>query len=158
MILFGVIGDGQCGPETYRIAEEVGEEIARRGIGLVCGSLTGVMEAACRGAKAAGGLTVGIVPGDDPASANRFVEIPIATGMGEARNIIVIKSSRAVIAVEGRYGTLSEIAFALKLERPLVGIRTWELSRRGQRDNGIVYVDTAREAVEKAVVLAGLKQ
>ena len=154
MIFIGVIGDATCEPEVAALAEEVGRELGRRGVGLVCGGLGGVMEAACRGASGEGGLTVGILPGDDPSQANRYVQVPVVTGMGEARNIIVVKTSRALIAVEGRYGTLSEIAVALKIGRPVVGLRTWQLWRHGQPDSGIHYADSPLTAVEKALALA----
>lgn len=113
------------------------------------------MEGACRGAKEAGGLTVGIIPGDDRREANPYVDIPIVTGMGEARNALVVKSSQAIIAVEGRYGTLSEIAFALKLGIPVVGLNTWRLSRRGEEDSGIVNAASVEQAVTLAIELAG---
>lgn len=154
MRFIGVIGGGQCSPEAARIAEEVGRGIAERGAVLVCGGLGGVMEAACRGAQAAGGLTVGILPGNDPAEANPYVRIPIVTGMGEMRNVIIIKSVQAVIAIEGEYGTLSEIGHALKRGLPVIGIHTWELSRDGRRDGAIRTARSAREAVEMAIAAA----
>jgi hypothetical protein len=121
---------------------------------LVCGGLGGVMEAACKGAKAAGGLTVGILPGSSRQDANPYVDIPIVTDMGEARNVLVVQSAQAVIAVSGEYGTLSEIAHALKLGIPVVGLQTWELTKDGVEDQAIVRAETPHEAVERAVVLA----
>ncbi len=123
----GVIGGSECSQAIRKVAEAVGRGIAQRGDIVVCGGLTGVMEAVCRGAKTAHGLTVGILPGDDKTSANRYVDIPIVTGIGYARNIIVVKSSNGIIAIGGKYGTLSEIAFASSLGVPLVGISTWEV-------------------------------
>lgn len=150
----GVVGDGVCPPETAAVAETVGRLLAGRGCVVVCGGLGGVMEAACRGAKAAGGMTIGILPGDDYRAANPFVDIPIVTGLGEARNVLVVKSSRAVIAVGGRYGTLSEIALALKLGIPVIGLNTWELRREGAGDLGIVPAASPSDAVALAIELA----
>ncbi|OGL63804.1 MAG: TIGR00725 family protein, partial [Candidatus Tectomicrobia bacterium RIFCSPLOWO2_12_FULL_69_37] len=108
--LIAVIGDSVPSAETAALAEEVGRRIAERGAVLVCGGLGGVMEAAARGAKSAGGLTLGILPGYDPASANPYIDLPICTGMGHARNVIIAATAGALIALEGAYGTLSEIA------------------------------------------------
>lgn len=165
-ILIAVIGGSQCTPEEARTAEEVGGELARRGVALVCGGLTGVMEAAARGAAAEGGKTVGILPGNSPAEANPHIQIPIVTGMGYARNVIVVKSARAVIAVGGSFGTLSEIAHALQYGIPVVGIGTWEIRRpsagsgrhNGQEIEGIIPARTAREAVEKALAAIQTRQ
>ena len=123
----GVIGPHNATSAQATLAEQVGAELARRGAILVCGGLTGVMEAAARGAKSAGGLTIGILPGDDPGDANAFIDLPIATGMGEARNVILVHTCKAFIAVGGAYGTLSEIALALRAGKPVIGIGTWEL-------------------------------
>jgi len=147
--ILGVIGGGTCSPEIARIAEEVGERIAEKGGVLICGGLFGVMEAACRGAKSKGGTTIGILPGQDKSEANSFVDIPITTGMGEARNIIIVRSAAAVIAIGGEHGTLSEIAFCLKFKVPLVGIKTWDF------DPAIVHVDTPGKAVDKAFEMIG---
>lgn len=108
-------------------AEQVGRELAARGAVLVCGGLGGVMEAACRGAKDAEGTTIGILPGSDRSAANRFVDVAIATGLGEARNALVVRAADAVIAIGGGYGTLSEIALALKAGKHVVGLGTWEI-------------------------------
>ena len=126
----GVIGGAECTPEIYEIAREVGGEIAKNGFSLVCGGLTGVMEAACRGAKEVGGITIGILPTSDKRDANPYVDVVIPTGLGHARNVLVVHTSDAVIAVDGETGTLSEIAIALKVGKPIVGIRTWELEGR----------------------------
>ncbi len=136
----GVIGAGECCAEIEVIAEEVGEGIARLGAVLLCGGMGGVMLAACRGAKAAGGLTVGILPGNERSQANPYVDIPIATGMGEARNLIIIRSADALVAVGGSYGTLSEIGFALKMGKKVIGIKTWEIP-------GVVRVEDVTEAL-----------
>lgn len=153
-VFVGVVGDGQCSPETAETARLVGALLAQRGCAVVCGGLGGVMEAACRGAAEHGGLTVGVLPGDSRLAANPYVRVPVVTGMGEARNVLVVKTSQAIIAVEGRYGTLSEIALALKLGIPVVGISTWDLHRRGQRDEGIRSAGSPAEAVEMALALA----
>ena len=152
--LIAVIGGGNCTPDDALLAEEVGKELARRKAVLVCGGLGGVMEAACRGAVNASGLTVGILPGDDPTLANPYVRIPVATGLGQARNLAVVKSSHAVIAINGEYGTLSEIAFALSNKIPVIGLRTWQLSRNGEQDRSIIQAENALDAVEKAISLA----
>jgi uncharacterized protein (TIGR00725 family) len=112
------------------------------------------MEAVCRGAKSKGGFTVGILPGQDSSTANPWVDVPIVTGIGEARNAMVVKSAQAVIAVGGSYGTLSEIAYALKSGIPVIGLNTWSLSRNGREDDSIVRVQSAVEAVNKAILLA----
>jgi uncharacterized protein (TIGR00725 family) len=125
-----VVGSGTCSPQEAVIAEEVGALLARAQAVVVCGGLSGVMEAACRGARREGGLTVGILPGSDRAAANPHVAVAIASGLGELRNGLVVRASDAVIAVGGEFGTLSEIGFALKLGKPVVGLGTWELSRR----------------------------
>ncbi len=113
-----------------------------------------MMEAACRGAKSAGGTTIGILPGDDPNKANQWVDIPICTGMGYARNAIVVKSGRAAIAIGGAYGTLSEIGHALGDGIPVIGLKTWELSQDGQDDHSIITASDPADAVEKAISAA----
>ena len=153
-LIIAVIGGGQCSAQEAALAETVGRELAKRGAILVCGGLGGVMEAACRGAAIESGVTVGILPSDDPATSNRYVQIAVATGVGYARNIGVVKSAQAVIAIDGDYGTLSEISYALKSDIPVIGLNTWSLSRNGQEDNAIIKAEDGVEAVEKAVSLA----
>lgn len=121
-----VIGSAEASVEEEALAEEVGRLLAERGAVLLCGGKGGVMEAACRGAAGAGGLTVGILPGADRQSANRYVRLPIATGLGEARNAVLMTAAAAVIAIGGGYGTLSEIGLALKQGRRVVGLKTWQ--------------------------------
>jgi len=150
LIFIGVIGGSETPPQTTVIAEEVGREIARRGATLVCGGMGGVMEAACKGAVAEGGLTIGILPGDNRNTANPYVKIPIVTGIGYARNVAVVRTSQAVIAIDGSYGTLTEIGYALQAGIPVIGLDTWALSINGQADNNIIIADSARDAVEKA--------
>ncbi|MFB0545660.1 MAG: TIGR00725 family protein [Anaerolineae bacterium] len=154
-MIIAVIGAGRCSKEIARRAQEVGRELAKRRATLVCGGLGGVMEAACRGAKEEGGLTIGILPGLSHHEANPYVDIPIVTGLGEARNVIVVRTAQAVIAVGGEYGTLSEIAYALKMGRPVVGLNTWQLAKDGQPREDIVEVSTPVEAVQRALALAG---
>lgn len=146
-----VIGGSDCTPEEARLAEEVGRELARKDAILVCGGLGGVMEAACKGASAGGGLTIGILPGGSRQTANPYVQIPVVTNLGEARNVIVVKSSEAVIAIGGGYGTLSEIGHALRNGIPVVGLNTWSLSRKGQPDESIVLAKNPVDAVNKAL-------
>jgi len=140
----GVIGDAVCSEKVMDLAEEVGKEIAKRKGILICGGLTGVMEGAARGAKKEGGLTIGIIPSESAADANPFIDIPIVTGLRDARNIIVVRSSEAIIAIHGKYGTLSEIAFALKFKVPVIGLHTWDISQE------IIIASNAVDAVEKA--------
>lgn len=115
------------------------------------------MEAACKGAKSVGGTTIGILPGNDPEAANRWVDFPICTGIGYARNAIVVKSGRAVIAVGGAFGTLSEIGHAVAEDIPVIGLNTWELSRGGAVDRSIVIANDPVDAVDKAVQAAELR-
>ncbi len=140
----GVIGDAVCSEKVMNLAEEVGREIAKRKGVLICGGLTGVMEGAARGAKKEGGLTIGIIPSESADDANPFIDIPIVTGLRDARNIIVVRSSEAIIAIHGKYGTLSEIAFALKFNVPVIGLHTWDISQ------DIIIASNAVDAVEKA--------
>jgi uncharacterized protein (TIGR00725 family) len=149
-----VIGAGEPPIEAIPLAEEVGRELARRGVVLITGGLAGIMEAACRGAKEAGGLTVGILPGSDPSDANPYVDIPICTGIGYARNIVVVRSGRAAIAIAGAYGTLSEIAHALGDGIPVIGLNTWSIARNGKEDDSIILANSPVDAVDKAIEAA----
>ncbi|HHJ53049.1 MAG TPA: TIGR00725 family protein [Caldithrix abyssi] len=126
--LIAVIGGREVDADSEQLAFEVGEEIARRGFGLVCGGMGGVMEAASRGCKQAGGLTVALIPQDDPAFANPYSDIVIPTGLGIARNLLIIRAAQGVVAIDGKYGTLSEIAYALQLGKPIAGINTWQVA------------------------------
>jgi uncharacterized protein (TIGR00725 family) len=149
-----VIGGGDAPPAHRRLAEAVGRAIAGAGAVLVCGGLGGVMEAACRGARGAGGRTLGILPGRDRGEANRYVEVAVPTGLGEARNVLVVRAADAVVAVGGEYGTLSEIALALQAGIPVVGIDTWELARAGAPVDGVTRADDPERAVHLALSLA----
>ena len=148
-----VIGGNQPSPQEAKLAEEVGRELAMRGAILVCGGLGGVMEAACKGAQSEGGVTIGILPGESRQAANPYVQIPVVTGIGHARNLAVVKSARAVIAIGGSYGTLSEIGHALRSGIPVIGLNTWSLSRNGRQDNSIILAQNPTEAVNKALNL-----
>ncbi len=145
-----VIGGAQCSPEEEKIAYEVGRAVARSGAYLICGGLGGVMEAACRGARDEGGMTIGILPGPFRSDANPFVDIVIATDMGQARNAIIVRTADAVIAVGGEYGTLSEIGMALKMGKSVVAIDSWRIERRGKIDERVVVAKDAEDAVRIA--------
>ncbi len=135
-----VVGPGDAEPPD---AEEVGRALARAGAVLVCGGLGGAMEAACRGAKAEGGTTLGILPGTDRSAANPYVDVAVPTGLGEARNALVVRAADSLIAIAGGYGTLSEIALALRAGKPVIGLGTWEIE-------GVVPASSAAEAVSLA--------
>ena len=140
-ILIGVIGGSVCTDEEYQLAEEVGQRIARSGGVLVCGGMSGVMEAACKGAVKAGGVTVGILPGDNTGDANPYVKVPVATGMGIGRNIIIVRTAAALISIDGKFGTLSEISYALQLNKKVISLRPW------MEVPGMMIVKTPEEAV-----------
>jgi uncharacterized protein (TIGR00725 family) len=140
-----VIGGGRCGAAEFSLAEEVGRLVAETGATLVCGGLGGVMEGAAKGAKQAGGTTIGILPGHDRRTANRYLDHVITTGMGEARNLAVVSSGDAVIAVAGGYGTLSEIGLAAKIGRPVIILGGWRVVS-DEHGEGIWYASSAAEA------------
>jgi hypothetical protein len=156
-MIVAVIGGSDASSEALDKAEAAGREIARHGATLVCGGLGGVMEAACRGCRDAGGTTIGILPGTDASEANPYVDVPVVTGMGQARNLVIVRTADAVIAIGGGFGTLSEMAFALRLGKPLVGIDTWSMQIDG-RPVAIERFDDATAAVERAIALASGKQ
>jgi uncharacterized protein (TIGR00725 family) len=136
-----VAGPGEAGPEVVAAAESVGRELGARGAVVVCGGLGGAMEAVCRGAKGAGGTTVGLLPGLDRGEANPYVDVAVPTGLGEARNALVVRAADALVAIGGGYGTLSEIGLALRAGKRVVGLATWEIE-------GIEPVSSPEEAVE----------
>ena len=142
--IIAVIGGKECDKSLYQQAMEVGKLIANNGAILVCGGRTGIMEAACRGAAEAGGITVGILPGDDIRDANEWVTVPIATGIGLARNAVIIQSASAAIAIGGNYGTLSEIAYCKQFGVPVYGIQSWDIK-------GLPSVESPEEAVRLAL-------
>lgn len=146
-----VVGAGTASAEEWQTAETVGRLLAEDGAILVCGGLGGVMEAASKGAKSAGGQTVGLLPGSDRSTANEFVDIAIPTGLGEMRNGLVVRSADALIAVGGEFGTLSEIALALKAGKRVVGLRTWGLAKAGGPVSAVVEASSPEEAVGLAL-------
>jgi len=141
-MIVAVIGGNYCTREIAEIAYQVGKRIAQKKHILICGGLGGVMEAACRGAKDGGGLTIGVLPGKEKNEANRFIDIPIVTAMSHARNAIIARTADVLIAVDGKYGTLSEIGLALAINKKVVGINTWDIE-------GIVSVGSVDEAMEE---------
>lgn len=144
-----VIGEAQfSSPENAEIAYNVGKLIALRKAIVVCGGLSGVMFEACRGAKEAGGTTIGILPGFDKNDANQYVDYAIPTGLGDARNAVIIRTADAAIAIGGSYGTLSEIAYAMKKEIPVAAISSWEFERKGQDSERYYKAISPIEAVE----------
>jgi uncharacterized protein (TIGR00725 family) len=145
--IIAVIGANETTKENLKIAEDVGALIAKRGAILITGGMAGVMEAASKGARKEGGLVIGILPTADRSGANPYVDIPIVTGMNQARNIIICRTCDCAIAVDGRYGTLSEIAFCMMFTVPVVGINTWQI------DAPIHHVASAEDAVKKAFEL-----
>jgi len=156
-LYLGVIGASSCDEEERRLAESVGRVAATRHFVIVCGGRGGVMEAAAKGAREAGGLVVGILPDADRGSANPYLTVSLPTGMGEARNALIVRSCDAVVAVGGAYGTLSEIALALKMGVPVVGVNTWVIR---QPRLGLGPIQTAgdpEKAVALAAELAGLR-
>jgi uncharacterized protein (TIGR00725 family) len=154
-VIIGVIGGGStASPEGVALAEEVGFLIARADAILICGGLNGVMEASAKGAKRGGGFTVGILPTGNKADANAFIDLPVATAMSTARNLIIVRTADALIAVNGSYGTLSEIAHALDLGKTVFGLRTWPMDKMGVEATRFVPVDTPRQAVERALEYA----
>jgi len=146
-----VCGSGQANAREAELAEEVGRMIAEAGAVLVCGGLGGVMDAAARGCEAAGGVSIGILPGDRHEAASPHLTVSIPTGLGEARNALVVRAADAVIAIGGEFGTLSEIALALKAGTPVVGLGTWELAKAGAPVEAIVRAETPEKAVRAAL-------
>jgi uncharacterized protein (TIGR00725 family) len=149
-----VVGASAGTPAELAFGEAVGRGIAEAGAVLVCGGMGGVMEAAAGGCVQAGGKALGILPGESRLDGNPYLTLTVATGMGEARNAIVVKTADAVIAIHGEFGTLSEIALALKMGKPVVGLGTWELSKLGVPVESIVRATTPEEAVRDALRLA----
>ncbi len=152
-MMISIIGGERCPREALEAAEIVGRELAQRGVTLVCGGRGGVMEAACRGARSVDGHTIGILPGRGAADGapNSYVEFPIYTGMGFARNVMVVLSGEAVIAISGAYGTLSEIAYALIHDTPVIGLDTWDFAYHGHEGDRITRVSDPVQAAELAI-------
>ncbi len=145
-IRIGVIGGARPEPRFEKIAREVGRRIAQAGAVLVCGGLSGVMKAASQGAKEAGGLTIGILPGAQTSDANPYIDVPIATGLGYTRNSIVAMNADVLIAVDGEYGTLSEIAYGRIFGKPVIGLESWDVK-------GVERADSPEAAVRMALTL-----
>jgi uncharacterized protein (TIGR00725 family) len=155
-MIISVIGGETVSEDISRLAEQVGRELAKRGCTVVCGGGSGVMEGVCRGARAEGGHTIGILPGHnaDESPPNEYVEFPLFTGLGFARNSMVALSGQAVIAIDGAYGTLTEMAYALIHEVPIVGLDTWEFSYPGHDAERVILASDPADAVEKAIAAA----
>lgn len=153
-MIVSVVGGDRAPAEALALAGEVGRELAIHGCALICGGRGGVMEAACRGARERGGHTIGILPTADRRGMNPYVEFPVVTGLGYARNAVVVLSGDAVIAVDGSYGTLSEIALALAYGKPVVSLASWTFSREGHVPPPVIQAMTAKDAVEKAIAAA----
>ncbi len=153
-----MVGGEEPPAELLPLAEEVGRRIAEAGATVVCGGRGGVMEATCRGARRAGGLTIGILPGADRSEANPEVDVAIPTGLGVARNPLVVLSGNAVIAIDGSFGTLTEIAHALDLGKPVIALRSWNLDSAGIDPARYVRVQTPAEAVSLALRIAAASQ
>ncbi len=145
----GVIGAGTCLDSTYKIAMGLGFEIGKRGWNLVCGGLGGVMEGAAKGCVQAGGMTIGILPDLNKNSANSYIRVHIPTGLGEGRNLLVVRASDILVAIAGGYGTLSEIALALKSKKPVIGLETWN------DINGVLYVPDYHAAIRTVEDIVG---
>ncbi len=150
-----VCGPSQADEQEVAWAEEVGRLIARADAVLVCGGLGGVMDAAARGCQAEGGTSVGILPTEDRAHASPHLTVAVATGAGEARNVFIVKTADAVIAISGEFGTLSEIALALKIGAPVIGLGTWELAKGGEPVQAILRAADPADAVAKAIAAVG---
>lgn len=140
-MIIGIIGGNKCSKQIEKIAEETGAGIAGRKHILLCGGMGGVMEASCRGAKKHGGTTIGILPGKNKEDANKYVDIPIITAMSHARNAIIVRTADIIIAIDGKYGTLSEIGLAKAIGKTVIGIKTWDIP-------GIKKVNSVKEIFE----------
>lgn len=147
--IIGVIGGRRVDKTLLNEAEKVGRLVAQKEIVLVCGGLSGVMEAVAKGARSEGGITVGILPQEHKRDANEYIDIPIVTGLGIGRNVIIARTADVLISIGGEYGTLSEIAFALQMGKPVIGIRTWDIK-------GVIKADNAEDAVDRALALLKL--
>ena len=151
-------GQSETTDEAVKLAHEVGRLVAVRGAYLICGGLEGVMAAACRGAKEAGGTTIGVLPTTSKLDSNPYVDIPIVTGMGTARNVIIVRSADAIIAIDGRYGTLSEIAHALDQQKRVISLHSWPSLKKDVDGELFVEASTPRQAVDLAFEYASRKK
>lgn len=150
-MIIAVIGESTVSSENAVLAEKVGQLLAEANATVVCGGQEGVMKSVCKGAKSRGGTTIGILPGIDPIDSNEYIDIPICTGLGNGRNLLVIRAGEAVIAIGGAYGTLSEIGLALSESKPVIGLNTWSLQRNEKVDCGIIVADGPEQAVKIAI-------
>jgi uncharacterized protein (TIGR00725 family) len=152
--IISVIGTSTASPGIYELARDVGRLLARAGCTVVCGGRGGVMEGVCRGVSEEGGVSVGLLPGDIM-EANPYVTIPLATGLGEVRNFAVASAGEAIISIGGAFGTLSEIGFALRSGKPVIGLKTWHISEDGKAKSPMIEASTAAEAVRIALEKTG---
>ena len=150
-MIIAVIGESTTSPKNAILAEKVGSLLAMANVTIVCGGQGGVMESVCKGAKKNGGTTIGILPGVDPLDSNEYIDIPICTGLGNGRNLLVIRAGQAVIAIGGAYGTLSEIGLALSESKQVIGLNTWSLMKNEKIDCGIIVADSPEQAVKIAI-------
>ena len=153
-VYVAVVGGSKYEEKAATDARTVGRLLAEAGAVVLCGGGAGVMEGVCEGAKHVGGTTIGFLPGDDRGHANDFVDFALPTGLGEMRNMLVVTAADVVVAVSGEFGTLSEIAFALRIGKPVIGVNTWELAKDGQKNEAIEVADTPKDAVRRALELA----
>ena len=153
-MIIAVIGESSASAENAMLAEKVGCLLAKANVTVVCGGQGGVMRAVCKGAKKYGGTTIGILPGMDALDSNEYVDIPISTGLGNGRNLLVTRAGKSVIAIGGSYGTLSEIGLALSDSKSVIGLNTWSLLRDEHLDCGIIVASSPEEAVELAICQA----
>lgn len=147
-IIVGVIGGSETDKKTFNLAYEIGKEIAKHNYILVCGGMGGVMESACKGAKSADGVTIGILPGKDKTDANPYIDIPIVTAMSHARNAIIVRTADILIAIGGKYGTLSEIALAKVINKTVIGLGSWDIP-------GVIKVSNVKEAIKEVEKIVG---
>ncbi|HLX89442.1 MAG TPA: TIGR00725 family protein [Acidimicrobiales bacterium] len=153
-----VVGSGHASDDECDQAARLGRFLAEAGAVVVCGGLGGVMEAVCRGVRGGGGLSIGVLPGSDRSAANPYVDVAVPTGMGEGRNVLVVRTADAVVAVGGEYGTLSEVALALQAEIPVIGLGTWELAKHGRAVDAVHRASSPEEAADAAVREAGRRR
>lgn len=146
--VIAIIGAGKCSKKLYDMAAEIGRYVAENGGVVLCGGLGGIMEGAARGAKEAGGTTIGIIPSENKADANQFIDYVIPTGFGQARNVLVVRAADAIVALPGKFGTLSEMAFALVSGKPIISVQAWKLGEEIQQ------VEDPLEAAKIAMELA----
>ncbi|TET53574.1 MAG: TIGR00725 family protein [Actinobacteria bacterium] len=146
-----VVGSSEPDPQNEKIAYELGKLIAKNGATLICGGLGGIMNAAAKGVNEAGGTSIGILPSDSRSNSSEYLTFALSTGLGEARNTVIAKSADVMIAIGGEFGTLSEISFALKAMKPVIGINTWHLSKNDKEAEAIARAKDAQDAIDLAI-------